>query len=599
MIAYGKKFADTVLPLQADFWALKQDDEFLKLVGVSRVSVYLKIHETLWPEDIRHRWFIQGLTAIVENDITVLMGCSDSGKTYLMTVHPLIDFFAMPETSLSLVSSTDARSLEIRIWGKMKEYFNRAKDRFDWLPGYVLDSAKAITSDAIDDDNERGRTLNKGIICIPCMSGGNYVGLGKFIGVKPPNTPGKNDGILKHYGDECQAMRPSFLDAYANWYGKRFKGVMAGNPIDISDPLCIAGEPKDGGWDGFEDSGATQEWKSRFYNAHVLAYDGRDTPNNDQTGTKFPFLISKKKVDMVAATEGMDSWKWFSQCVGKPSKNMISWRVITLALCVKHRAFDPVTWLGTPRIKLYSLDPAYGGGDRCVGGSMEFGTDVDGRQALEVGEPEIIPIKLNSKLDAEEQIAAFVKDKSDRLGILPENIFYDSFGRGTLGFSFAKVFGFTCPVPIDSGMKPTTRPVRQDLYVKDEMTKERRLKRCDEHYSKFVTEMWFSTREAIQSEQIRGLGRATAEEGQMRLYKIVSGNRIEVESKDDMKERIKKSPDLYDWFSIGVEGARRLGFKIARIGGEIEIEVSKDRSWLTAAQDRARKLLKSKQLTHS
>ena len=37
-----------------------------------------------------------------------------------------------------------------------------------------------------------------------------------------------------------------------------------------------------------------------------------------------------------------------------------------------------------------------------------------------------------------------------------------------------------------------------------------------------------------------------------------------------MRERVKMSPDLYDWFAIGVELARRLGFKIERIGREVE-----------------------------
>lgn len=601
MIAYKQNWPDGTNLLQIDFWALRQKDSFLKSIGTSRLDVYLNIHSKLWPEDIQHRWFVRGLKAIVEHEVVVLMGCSDSGKSYLMYTHAIMDFFVFPTTSLALVSSTDGRSLEIRLWGRMKEYFNRAKDRFPWLDGFVLDAQKVITSQEIDDDGERGRTLTSGIICVPCMSGGSYVGLGKFIGVKAPNTPGKYDGILKHYGDEVQAMKPSFLDAYSNWVGKgNFKGVMAGNPIDISDPLCMAGEPRDGGWDAFVDEGVTQEWTSRFYGAHVVAFDGRSSPNNDQPGTIFPFLISQRKLDLVAATEGLDSWKWFSQCVGKPSKNMISWRVITLALCKKHRAHDDVIWKGGTRTKLYSLDPAYGGGDRCIGGPMEFGEDVDGRVILLLGAPEIIPIKLNSRLEPEEQIAAFMKSESDRRGIPASNMFWDSFGRGTLGFSFAKVFGASTPVPVDSGMRPTERPVRADLYVEIDTPsgKIKRLKRCDEHYSKFITEMWFSTREAIQSEQVRGLNRETAEEGQMRLYKIVSGNRIEVESKEDLKERIKKSPDLYDWFAIGVEGARRLGFRIERLGHEITVETSNgNRDWFDRIASKVRSRSKSTALS--
>jgi hypothetical protein len=249
---------------------------------------------------------------------------------------------------------------------------------------------------------------------------------------------------------------------------------------------------------------------------------------------------------------------------------MVSNRVITIGLCEQHHAFDSVIWMGTAQTKLYACDPAYGGGDRCVGGECEFGADKEGNIIFSVGTPEIIPIRLNCGIEPEDQIARFIKEQSDRLGIAPGNIFYDSFGRGTLGNSFAKLFGFNCPIPVDSGATPTDRPVRFDLYV-DDGKNGKRLKLCKEHYSKFVSEMWYSTREAIESDQIRDLPREVAREGQWRLFKTVAGNKIEVEPKDDMKKRMGKSPDLYDFFAIALEGARRLGFQIERIGRNVPV----------------------------
>ena len=590
MIAYKQTWDASVHPLQTDLWALSQTDEFLKSNGTTRFDVYVNIHHALWPQDEQHRWFLRGLKCIVENEITVLMGCSDSGKSYLMYIHAVIDFFAFPRTSLALISSTDSRSLEIRIWGKMKEYFNTARDRYDFLSGTVIDSKMIITDSEIDDEGERGRSLASGIVCVPCTSGGNYQGLGRFVGVKPPNSPGKNDGILKHYGDECQAMRPSFLDAYSNWYGKKFKGVMAGNPCDVSDVLCTAAEPI-GTWDSFVDEGVTQEWKSRFYGAHVLAFDGRDSPNKDQPGVKFPFLISQKKIDMVASTEGTDSWKWFSQCVGKPSKNMISWRVITIGICEKNKAFETVIWKGGARTLIYGLDPSWGGGDRCVGTLAEFGEDVEGRQILYFHPPEIIPVKLNSNTEPEGQIAAFIKDKADKLSIPVENIGYDSFGRGAiLAFAFAKVFGNSTPLPIDAGGRPSERPVRFDLFIEDikNGVRSKRLKTCREHYQKHLSELWFAVREAVESKQVRNFSREVAEEGQLRLYEIVAGNKIEIESKEDLRMRVNKSPDLMDSAAMVVEMARRKGFRIERLGSDVEVDDSKNFDWFTRIADKAR-----------
>jgi hypothetical protein len=531
------------------------------------VKHYIAAHKLLWPEDDQHRWFLLGMKSIVENKISVFLGSASSGKTYLMSAHALITFWVFPNNSLALVSSTDKRSLEQKIWGRgIKTLFNRGKQRFDWLDGYVLESSMAIATDDIDEEGEYGRLLNTGIACVPCVSGGRFVGMAKYQGIKAPSTPGKHDGILSHYGDETAVMHMAYADAYTNWtVDENFKGVQCGNPTDICDPLCIAAEPV-GGWDTFIDTGKTQEWTSKWYGAHVVAYDGRDTPNNDQPGIKYPFLISKKFIDGLRSTHGEDSWQLYQQGIGKPSHGMVSNRVITIGLCERNKAFDGVVWKGESLTKLYAIDPAFGGGDRCVGGEISFGNDFSGKQILYIGQPEIIPIRLNCGIEPEEQIALFVKNKSEQLGIPPENIFYDSFGGGLLGFAFSKpnAFGDKCPIPVNSGDKTTSRPVRFDLFIEE--NGDRRLKKCSEHYSKFVTEMWFSTREAIESQQVRNLPRSVADEGQMRLYKIVSGNRVEVEPKDEMKERIRKSPDLYDWFAIGVEGARRKGFQIKRLG---------------------------------
>ena len=477
-------------------------------VSQSRVVSITKSHKAKFydlnvPEV--HHYFAEG--AIHHN----------SSKTYIMAVHALIDFFCFPNTSLALVSSTDIRSLELKVWGRFKTLFNRARQNYPWLPGYPLDSKMTISPNDIDEENEVARTLNVGIACVPCVSGGRFIGMGKFQGAKPPHSPGKTDGLLKHYGDEAAVMQSSFLDAYTNWtVSPGFKGVMCGNPTDISDPLCVAAEPK-GGWDAFVDTGKTQEWVSQWYDARVIAFDGRDTPNNDDPKKFYPYLVSAEWVESMKQTHGEDSWQFFQQAIGKPSRGMVSNRVITIGLCERNQAFEAPVWRDSTFTDIYALDPAFGGGDRCVGGKIRMGTSVDGKQIIEVGTPETLIIRLNSSMEPEEQIAEQVFRRMRDDNIPAENGFYDSFGRGTLGFAFAKLFGASCPVPVDSGARPTARPVRFDLFV-DDGQGGKRLKRCDEHYSKFVTEAWFSTREAIESGQIRSLPRTVANEGQLRMF---------------------------------------------------------------------------------
>ena len=598
---YGMDWPEGTSPLTFELWALSQSDEFLKSQGTERYKVYLKAHRIAWPEDVQHRWFIQGIKSLCQNQITVMMGSASSTKTYTLSVHALLTYWSIPNSFLGLVSSTDMQSLELRIWGRgIKWLFNRARTRFPFLAGNVIESKKAIATQDIDEDGDLARQLDIGLQCVPAKTGGTFVGLSKFQGIKAPNTPGKSDGLLAVYGDELATMQRSYLDVFSNFVANRlqFKAGLSGNPTDISDPLCIAAEPM-GGWDSFEDTRKTQEWTSKWYDAHVIAFDGRDTPNNDVPKDSFPFLTPSDHVLRLEQTHGKDSWHVWTMGIGKPSRGMVSNRVLTTGLCDKHHAFDQVLWKGGGLTRLGAVDPAYGGGDRCVWREPMFGEDQDGNIVLVPGQPEIIPIRMNSGIEPEEQIAEWVKARSDATGISPDHIFYDSFGRGTLGAAFAKVFGYTCPVPVNSGDKATKRPVRIGYMVEENINgyPQKRPKRCDEEYSKFITEMWFSVREVVESDQMRELDRSTAEEFQSRIYSVVSGNRVEVETKDDMKARIRKSPDYADCLAVGVEGARRLGFEIKRIGAAALTEEEDDLAWLAEKTKKHEEWLKSKSLS--
>lgn len=544
-------------------------------VGLGAFHHYKAAMTLLWPEDDWHRWAELALRTIVQNDIAVFLGASDTNKTYLMSKFALVDWWAFPDETLWMISSTTIKEAERRIWGTIKTLFNKAKDRWgdDLLPGTVLEGANAITTDSISKDHKRARTLQRGLVLVPCKRGSDFVGLGAYIGVKAPR--------LGHVGDEVALMHRSFLDAYANWYGKRhFKGIMAANPMQYTDPSCIAAEPL-GGWDAWTDTGKTQTWRSKFYDAAVVAFDGRDSPNFDyppELPVKYHYLIGRKKIEATAKTFGTNSWQYWTWCIGKPNANLTSWQVITRQLCDEHGARKRAEWLDGKHTLIYGLDPNYGGEDRCVGGYIEFGMGLDGKEIVKFYKPELIQVSVTKgSLSPEDQIAQHVKKRLDELGIPPKNCFYDATGKGTLGGAFARVFGYESPIPIDSGGVTTMRPVRYDLFIDD--GKGKRLKTCREHYSKFVTEMWFSVREVIEGDQMRELPEDVMDELSARLYKIVKGNKIEVEPKDDLKERIRCSPDLADFAALSIEGARQRGFRICRLGLDAAAESETDNPW--------------------
>lgn len=595
-IKYGFSWPEETSPLDVEFWCIRKGKEWIESQGRSVFFHYKECWKILWPGDVEHRWFNLAFKAYCEEEIVVVMGCKDSGKTYSMSCYALIDYWCFPNNTLWMISSTEYRGCEMRIWGDIKTLFNRAKERFPDLDGHPLESMHAITTDQIDDDKELARSLKTGLILVPCKKGNQYVGLASFQGVKSPR--------LRHAGDEVAAMNEGFLNAYANWYGKRdFKGLMTGNPTDPEDQLCRAGEPEDG-WDNFIDTGKTQTWRSKFFGALAIAFDGRDSPNDDFPDSKTPkfsFLISKKGRDAVASSFGEDSWQMHSQCIGKPNKSVLLFRVITRNQCEQNHALDDVVWSGEPTVKIYGLDPTYGGSDRCVGGQIEFGKDVTGRPILCFHEPEIISVKPVSRTfdpEPEDQIARFVKKRADDLSIPYKNIFYDANGKGTLGYAFSKEFKDDSPIPVDSGSQPTDRPVRFDLFVEDNNGK-KRLMKCSEYYVKFITEAWFSVSEAIRSGQVRELPMEVMKELCLRTYKP-KGDLIEIEPKDGtpnkpgFKQRIGYSPDLADWAAISVEGARQRGFKIQRIGGESPKSTKPD--WATKQAKEYSELMGKRQL---
>lgn len=910
MHLYGTTWKDGTDPLLIEFACIRKGGQWVNaegyVCGLGLFEHYQRAMRLMWPEDEDHRWSDLCTRRLAENDITVIMGSSDSSKTYTISKFIMTDWWVDPMRTLWMVSSTDKRGAELRIWGKLKEFFNRAKRRYSWLPGKVLESKSCITPSEISDDGSEGRLLTQGIIFIPCKQGNTWLGLGPWAGIKPPSggrlghagdecfpagtlvdtpkgpkaietiregdsvycatgigmvkhsmsrlsdkmanirlkdgrtipcTPnhrfftnkgwkqacelneshymlsvyetmqimrgsvpatiqpkdlsempgGTNEGDLqklrewiseKSMGDEnilftemhgdfsaerpglskevlheetirqnrsdkdvqargerassedvhqndeelaqvddsraengipevnkpeaqgdwpqafcarrkwnpphegraavdedvsssslelrgqnwkmererntsdlqtrsglpgnktrnrsgwriprrnlsegegqeerqlsngawvdcveiyeqgdsgfqnpdcnhrgcrvfnlevephhsysvnglvaanCQLMQQGFLDAYANWYGKEnFKGILTGNPGDLEDPLCVAGEPEDG-WENWKDTGKTQEWKSKFYGAHVIALDGRDSPNNDfpYVGGKprYKFLIGKKKIDSVKSLYGDNDWHWWNQCVGKPQTSVQARRIITRALVEKGQAYDEPIWVDNNRTKVASLDAAYGGvgGDRCVFMDGEFGKDVNGKVIIAPGPWVNVPISVDLGSEpAENQIVMFCKSMCESKGIPPTNFFFD--GRGTLALAFARLWSPDVNV-VDFGGKPTDRPVSQDEYVWDGDSA-RRLKLCSEHYFNFVSELWFSMHYLIVSGQLKNMDREVARESFKRTWDMTKGNKIQIETKRDMKERTLNSPDLVDSTVTLIEGARRLGLQI-------------------------------------
>lgn len=453
-----------------------------------------------------------------------------------------------------------------------------------------------------------------GVIVHNCKnSSGRFVGMSAYAGRK--------NRRVWCVADEFQFMQISILQAQDNLISNGpnlvpgfvndktrtdhgqplpgYKCVFIGNtnPSVPNNPLDVVAEPEDG-WGSVPEDGKTKCWEGRKHPQHpvkcrVINLDGADSPNT-------PYPISKPRYPRLSGPhmirnymEGSESY--FSQARGIFKFGLAVFKIITREVCDQFHAFDGVTWSGEkPTTKIGMCDAAYGtlGGDRCPVGWLEFGKCTDGVTRLLFREYWLVPIVSNPDMIPEDQIAMYCKTKMEQVGVKPNNFFFD--GRGSLAMSFARVWSPDVHA-VEFGGIPTDRPAGADLYTIDPHTKFRRIKTAREHYVNFVSELWWGWRYAVESDQIRGLRFDIVMDGQPREWKKMGGGKIQVETKRDMKKRTGISPDLADMFVTGLEGARRSGFEIRRIGKAAEAE--DDRlNWLDEWQNKAENLLRSKEL---
>ncbi len=539
---------------------------------------YEQMRRILWPKlDGDHngqRWHTLAREEILKNKVTVLMGPGSCGKTHEAAWIYLCEYMVFPEETCVLVSSTHMDGLRLRVWGEITQLWQQAIDRFPWLPGHLLDSKILISTDELSEDQfdeRKARDWRKGIKGIPCMQNNKFVGLSKYQGIKQKR--------MRLIADEASAMGISFLSAFSNLNkNEDFRAIILGNPLDILDPLGKAAEPCDG-WSTHMEPEKTEVWKTRFMDGTCVNFIGTDSPNFDHPADKpdkFPYLISRKKIAETLSFFDKESPEYYSQCVGAMKIGLLARRVVTRDECRRFQAMDDVVWKGSQLTRIYGLDSAYGG-DRCVGGYVEFGENDEGKTILNIHPPHIIPMRVALGVSPEDHIAEKVKENCVNIGIPPENMFHDSTGRGSLGTSLARAWS-AMTNPVEFGGAPTERPVCLDMFIWDAEKREKRLKRCDEHYSKFVTELWFSIRYAIEAGQVRNLPEEVMDELCMRQWDW-KGTKYEIEPKTGtperpgMKQRVGRSPDLADWLAICVEGARRRGFQISKLANpDSEVE---------------------------
>lgn len=573
---------------------------------------FRRFQELAWPDKLwqsgpfKNHWAEKCLEVYLERTYIGVMGCAGSGKSDSFGSNALTDWYSMPECTTILVSSTDLKSLELRIWGMIKKYHKEAKRKCGWIPGQLIEGKQMLILDHKTEAAD-GRDFKNGIIAVAAKRGNQFVGLGPLVGI--------HNKRVRVIGDEMNLMPRALLDSISNLSKcEDFKMVGLGNPNETTNAHGVLCEPAraQGGWEsGIDQQPGTKTWDTNFPNGIALQLPGSDTPNKgtpEGEEAPFPFLITPQQLRDDAQIWGADDWHYTMMDEARMPRGQGSRRVLTRQMCEKFGAFSEPTWRDSRRTSIAFLDAAYRGvgGDRCVFGELQFGPEAESgpgaiamnallaqneripaaRQIIALVDLITVPIASETGSDSpEDQIVHFVKNQCANRGITAENFFFDAGMRTSLVTAFSRIW---TPMinSVDCGGKPSDKYVSSDIQ-----------KLCKDYYSKFITELWFSVRLIVESSQFRGLTEAACTEFSQREWKVVAGNKIEVESKEEMKEKTGRSPDLADAIAVGCYGARIRGLVIKRAIPPDRLKPGPD--WRDAIKKKASELHRSGGLTYA
>jgi len=488
-----------------------------------------------------HKWSTLVIDNLLDYRENMIMGPGSSGKTYDAAAYAYTCYQLKPIGTGILISSTTRQGLQLRIWGAIKQIHKDAKRIRPNLPGRIIDSMMALTHIT---DYKEGTDLRQGIIGVAAKSGSEYTGLKNFVGFK-------NEHVIL-IADELALMPENFLDPVSNLRkNPRFELIGLFNPKDRNDVAGKAAEPQVG-WDNIEPEG-TKTWKTKVAGRIAVQLDGYDTPNGDYPKGMNPFkgLITPEQIQADADQFGENSIQFQMMNRGIMPKIALSHRIITLPMCEQAGAFWEAIWGAPPFVDVVGIDASYSldHGDRTVVTHLRFGDDSKAKPIIAVIGQFEIPLE-NNKTSAEQQIVTAVRDYCVLKGVSPENVGFDSTGRGTLALEFARSWSYAVNA-IEFGGKAPDRPTFQGSNQKEV-----------DAYANMVTALWYASRKVIATGQMRQLPKEYAEEASMREIMVVGKTKIQVEPKPIMKKRLKCSPDLWDSLVVAIEMARKRGFEI-------------------------------------
>jgi hypothetical protein len=555
---YGLSFPEGVNQLIIELACFKLGRSKQSKFYSTRFNHLINIVRMLWDEkDIRlsrirnnvriwDTYTLNTLHKLCDGKNVCLTGPASSGKTYASAIYGLVSFYASPIDSTVLISTTSSGGSERRVFGKLKMLHSAA--RFDrWFPkvgkeepsiGKLFDYLKCITFNAdaeILGQRATVKNLTNGVIVIPIAQ----------------DSTGENAldtimGTKGHYVywivDEMPAMMHGVMRPRSNLiHNPFFQFIGLGNAADKNDPHGLACEPL-AGWDTI-DPVIDRDWQGKTVD--VLFLNGEESPNDhpsidqstiiEATDYPFPYLSNRVSRNETAIFEGNGDLEEGKKTLGYNRFAIGFWpgddvrdTILSASFVKRYNADqEPLPWGPGGYDTFWGLDPAYtSGGDDNALFYIQVGQDINGSMQVAF-QPSAFVIKpmTSNKEDFRFLVAQRVLEMNKKWHASTDKGCMDAMADGALLYrEFVKLTGKSDIVPLSSMGKSNNA-----------------------RYKNLVTEYWFNVQELIATGYCRGFNIQSlyARDLFMRRYEQ-AGKTVAVETKDEMKKRLRRSPDHGD-----------------------------------------------------
>lgn len=502
-----------------------------------------------------HPWAERMLENACANKFLAIAGCSSSGKSEFGAIWGIVNFLAGPGGTKVLVTSTSLKDSRQRIWGSVEEYWQAAASVLGGetnLPGELVSASGMIRYRQGSFKSDR-----QGLVLIAGEKSKANEAMGKLIGYKGSRV------IL--ICDELPELSEKLLNAAeANLYSNPYFSMLGiGNPNSHYDPFGVFATPKNGWTSITSDS---EEWETVL--GKCIRFDGEKSPNILLGEDRYPWMMTSRKLEDFKNMLGETTQRYARFVKGWFHESGTDDGIYSEADIIKYRGDAPAIWKSPP-IPVAGFDPAFtNGGDHSLLQFGKFGEDTDGLRVLEWNES----LSLQEDRDIKDeprthQIIRQLREACLARNVKPKHLAIDGTGAGKPFCDVVRAEWSGDFLEVNFGGLASGLPASGTDATPSK-----------DRYVNRVSELWFSGREYLQSNQIRGIYPALAKELCARKYDTRHRGKVLVESKKDMKTRIGKSPDRGDAALLCLDLCRtRLGMasKLKTREGEKENSVAR------------------------